>query len=439
VPTVAGNAARSKVLTRKTDDFRSDRTHTGGLSQEVFRVIAMKASTRPSFVLSDFVGLVYQAALDDVPQPDLVVALRQLLSAGCVQMLEFELPGWVPSGTTTSVEPGRFAAFESDYARHGFASDPLVRGMLGGSEGEVHTWDADAPDSEHDDFRQLLAGHGLRRAVGGFFRCGPRATVVLARARVQDLRFDLHALERLRAVLPHLRRAALLRQEARRERAAACAATRLLQQLPIAYALADGMGRCIECSEAFRQSAQRAGIQFVVGRMRFATGEQQAVWERALHELLLTGTERTLHPVGGLAGPSILLKPWAGDSAAGPDEERLALVVLEEHPVAAGAPPDMVRTSQARLTKAEMEVLGSMLSGVPAKMIAAQRGASVHTVRSQIVAVLEKTGYRTQRELVASVHGNSGFLDSGYVDSAFRDSGLDSGLQFTNSRRNARF
>jgi hypothetical protein len=72
-------------------------------------------------------------------------------------------------------------------------------------------------------------------------------------------------------------------------------------------------------------------------------------------------------------------------------------------------------------------------------MIAAQRGASVHTVRSQIVAVLEKTGYRTQRELVASVHGNSGFLDSGYVDSAFRDSGLDSGFRSSVSRRTARF
>jgi DNA-binding CsgD family transcriptional regulator len=398
----------------------------------------MKASSRPSIVLSDFVGLVYQAALDDVPQPDLVVVLRQLLSAGCVQMLEFELPGWVLLGTTTSVEPGRFAAFEADYARHGCPADPLVRALLGSSEGEVRTWDADAPDSEHDDFRQLLAGHGLRRAVGGFIRCGQRATVLLARARVQDLRFDLHALERLRAVLPHLRRAALLREEARRERAAARTATRLLQQLPFAYALADSIGRCIECSEAFRQAAQRAGIQFVVGRIRFSTGDQQAVWEHALQELLVTGAERTLRPVGGLSGPSIVLKPWVADSAAGPEAERLALVVLEEQPVTAGGPQDLVRNSQARLTKAEMEVLGSMLSGVPAKIIAAQRGASIHTVRSQIVAVLEKTGYRTQRELVASVHGNSGFLDSGYVDSTFRDSGLDSGFRSSISRRTAR-
>jgi DNA-binding CsgD family transcriptional regulator len=398
----------------------------------------MKASSRPSFVLSDFVGLVYQAALDDVPQPDLVVVLRQLLSAGCVQMLDFELPGWVPLGTTTSVEPGRFAAFEADYARHGCTADPLVRGLLESGEGEVRTWDADAPDSEHDDFRQLLAGHGLRRAVGGFFRCGQRATLLLARARVQDLRFDLHALERLQAVLPHLRRAALLREQARNERVTARTATRLLEQLPVAYALADGMGRCIECSEAFRQAAQRAGIQFVVGRIRFPSGDQQAVWEHALHELLVTGAERTLRPVGGLSAPIVLLKPWIGESPAGPDGERLALVVLEEHPAAAAGPQDALRTSQARLTKAEMEVLGSMLSGVPAKIIAAQRGASIHTVRSQIVAVLEKTGYRTQRELVASVHGNSGFLDSGYVDSSYRDSGLDSGFQSSLSRRTAR-
>ncbi|HZN48826.1 MAG TPA: helix-turn-helix transcriptional regulator, partial [Ramlibacter sp.] len=71
---------------------------------------------------------------------------------------------------------------------------------------------------------------------------------------------------------------------------------------------------------------------------------------------------------------------------------------------------------QARLTRAELEVLASLLTGLPAKTIAVQRGASVNTVRTQIMAILEKTGFRSQRELIASFGGT---VASGFVESTF--------------------
>jgi DNA-binding CsgD family transcriptional regulator len=62
----------------------------------------------------------------------------------------------------------------------------------------------------------------------------------------------------------------------------------------------------------------------------------------------------------------------------------------------------------ARLTHAELQVLAGLLKGLPAKAIAGKRNASVNTVRSQIMAILEKTGFRSQKELIASF-GNSSF------------------------------
>jgi len=46
-------------------------------------------------------------------------------------------------------------------------------------------------------------------------------------------------------------------------------------------------------------------------------------------------------------------------------------------------------------------VMSGLLKGWPAKVIASHRSASVNTVRSQIVAILEKTGFKTQKELMA--------------------------------------
>ncbi len=58
-----------------------------------------------------------------------------------------------------------------------------------------------------------------------------------------------------------------------------------------------------------------------------------------------------------------------------------------------------------------------MLKGLPAKAIAGLRGASVNTVRSQIMAILEKTGFRSQKELIATF-GHSSLESTGFQHSS---------------------
>ena len=61
-----------------------------------------------------------------------------------------------------------------------------------------------------------------------------------------------------------------------------------------------------------------------------------------------------------------------------------------------------------RLSKAEEEVLHLLLEGLGAKEISGARHCSYHTTRSQIAALLAKTGHSTQRGLVAHVHQVAG-------------------------------
>jgi DNA-binding CsgD family transcriptional regulator len=78
--------------------------------------------------------------------------------------------------------------------------------------------------------------------------------------------------------------------------------------------------------------------------------------------------------------------------------------------------------SRVRLTPAELEVAAGLLQGLSAKAIAKQRGASVNTVRSQIVAILDKTGHKSQRELIASFGASSFGGNSFFGASTFRRS-----------------
>ena len=47
-------------------------------------------------------------------------------------------------------------------------------------------------------------------------------------------------------------------------------------------------------------------------------------------------------------------------------------------------------------------MLSGPLQGYTGKVIAKSRGASVNTVRSQIMSILSKTGHRSQKELIAA-------------------------------------
>jgi DNA-binding CsgD family transcriptional regulator len=58
------------------------------------------------------------------------------------------------------------------------------------------------------------------------------------------------------------------------------------------------------------------------------------------------------------------------------------------------------------LTPAELEVMSDLMQGHSAKAIASQRDKSVNTVRCQITSILNKTGNRSQRELIARVFGS---------------------------------
>ena len=382
----------------------------------------MKRPVVPVIAPADLVGLVYEATVGKEGTGDLFAGVQDYLGADCLQIVSVDLTGGTVLASRLAREVPRMQAFNRAYAQRWSACDPLVSRLLSVPMGQVLRWPdpADGSDVAASPLcQELLLPHGLRWSMAGMFATSAGATVLMARASADKGPFDEAAASALQDLLPHFRRAASLRDDVQRQLGDAAKAAELLRELPVAYMLTDRFGRCVEANEAFRQESQRLGLRVVMGRLRFGRPEQQDLWERALQETHDTGVEQTVRstPMTGLQW-SVALKPWrrASDGAgeSGPDS-RLILAMLDVLPVASEQ-QEALLSHQARLTRAELEVLASLLTGLPAKTIAVQRGASVNTVRTQIMAILEKTGFRSQRELIASFGGT---VASGFVESTF--------------------
>jgi len=337
---------------------------------------------------------------------ELLEFIRHLLGAECLQLFECQLPQGALLGSRVATDTLALLAAHSARANAWPNADPFIAELLRAEDGELVRGEAGS--------RWTL---GLRfhpqidRAVL-IVVCGPPAA--------GDLVDQAEA--QLRELLPHLRRVARPRRAQPAGLGTAQQSVDILQQLPLGYVLTDQLGRCLDANDAFLKSATRFGMRVVMGRLRCAEPDQQAAWARALQEVHMTGTERPLVLRGGATAPvTLLLKPLRDRYGNAPERRAIVGVLLE----AAGAcsKDNGLQARSARLTRAELEVLASMLTGMPAKGIANQRGASINTVRTQITAVLEKMGFHSQRELIASfgASGYSGFQESGYEPPPFDD------------------
>jgi DNA-binding CsgD family transcriptional regulator len=179
-------------------------------------------------------------------------------------------------------------------------------------------------------------------------------------------------------------------------------AAQMVRLLPTPCLLTDEAGRCIERNPSFDKVLAMLPGSLRNGRVVFDDPFLQDSWRQALVEghataetqsLLANATRGSQWKVHVVPAPCL-------DSLGDPTPRRLMFVFFEK--LAATATQTRTLPSSRPLTKAELEVLASLLLGHTAKIIARSRGASVNTVRSQITSILGKTGHHTQKELIAS-------------------------------------
>jgi DNA-binding CsgD family transcriptional regulator len=189
-------------------------------------------------------------------------------------------------------------------------------------------------------------------------------------------------------------------------------ASELIGAFPFPCALVDRLGRCVDRNEAFDKTLAALPVSLAVGRIRFSRAEWQSLWEDALAQTCDTAAPVTLRLDPDPFRPwTVHLSPLRGVLSAPGRGQPAVLVVVQGRATLA----TLHVRHQARLTQAENEVLGALLRGRSAKAIANARGASVNTVRAQIMSILNKTGAGSQKELIAdSAFSDSGLMQDGY-------------------------
>lgn len=245
------------------------------------------------------------------------------------------------------------------------------------------------------------ADHALF-AIARFVPRGVDAVVVLRKADA----FTDGERSWMALMLPHIRAALELGEQLASPLPTVATAVHFARLVPTPCVLTDEDGRCIAQNPAFGRVLEATSGAVRGGTVVFDDSFLQDSWNQALLEGRVTAATQSLLATTATG------EEWKGHvvplSCVGSPVDgaprHLMLVMFERctgaetraHPVTGSSP----------LTRAELEVLASLLLGQTAKVIASTRGASVNTVRSQITSILGKTGYQSQKKLIASLGPN---------------------------------
>jgi DNA-binding CsgD family transcriptional regulator len=382
----------------------------------------MKSQRALSQGQSQLIELIYSSASDGTRVADLLRSLATYLDADCAQLYTIHLQTQTVVDSRITGGDERMREFNSLYVRQWHALDPrakLLTSLPMGTVLKCHERFDETFVATSSFYQDFFIPAGFRWAMAGMYPSGAgTATIVSVVRSVGQPAFEDWTANTLKSLLPHFQQASRLSSKMDHQAAAIRSATNLWHAIPAACLFTDEAGRCIEGNEAFWEAGPRLAMRVLTGRVRFDSAELQQQWEAALWETRATGVGRAFDAVvAGGRQCTVRLVPCESLLASGEAIDKpMIAAVFDEQGQGAYAAADLA-VIKAGLTKAELEVLAGLLKGMPAKAIAGHRNASVNTVRSQIMAILEKTGFSSQKELIASF-GASTFEDSSFHETS---------------------
>jgi DNA-binding CsgD family transcriptional regulator/PAS domain-containing protein len=362
--------------------------------------------------LLDLVGSIYASATEPDALPQTLSALSKTVQGEFAQILTLERGSGRVLHSCISDAGATFEKAHDRYVSQWAALDPRAAWLASlppGSVARCHETFDDAFIGTSSFYQEYLIPLGFRWALAGVLDSGPDTLTAIVNVRkIDSPPFEDWAAAALQQLLPHFQKAHLIRVKLEQQAAAGASAVEMIRALPVPCLFTDHAGRCVERNRAFEEIMEAFSVQLVIGRVRFPDSDLQNTWETALsdtHATALGHTFAATAPNGKQWGVHLIpSQPLPGNGEA--VDAKMILVVFEPKAAYGQASVESVALG-AKLTRAELEVATSLLQGFSAKVIAKQRGASVNTVRSQITSILEKTGYKSQRELIAAVGASS--------------------------------
>jgi DNA-binding CsgD family transcriptional regulator len=228
-------------------------------------------------------------------------------------------------------------------------------------------------------------------------------------------RVDPEMRRRMRFIVPHIRRAALIGKVIDLKTAEAATFAHILDGLSAGMLLVDANGRIVHANAKGHALLAEGSVLSTVGR-KLAAHDASA--EQALHEVFLAagggdaavGTMGIAVPIKARGGEQyvahVLPLTSGARQRAGKTYTAAAAVFVQKAALETPSPPEVIARTY-KLTPTELRVLLAVVEIGGAPEVAEALGISAETVKTHLGNVYEKTGTNRQADLVKLVAGFS--------------------------------
>jgi DNA-binding CsgD family transcriptional regulator len=213
----------------------------------------------------------------------------------------------------------------------------------------------------------------------------------------------------LRALMPHLRQAAILHGEWGLVRARLDTFTGHLDRYRHAFLLIDAERRVLYSNDAARELTDaRDGLAIEAGRILLRSPKEDAEFRAAARTIASARDASTMHRVE-VSRPSgrnpfrLVLMPAhaSGGVPLGVSQPTITVLIADSESEA--EPDQSLLRELFSLTRAEARIAGKLALGRSVEEIATEAGTSVATVRTHVKRIMAKTGTERQGQLISLV------------------------------------
>jgi PAS domain-containing protein/DNA-binding CsgD family transcriptional regulator len=361
------------------------------------------------------IGSLYDAAAEPERWPDTLIGIADLLGAVGSQFYfwdryhdatEFAVVGRLP-------EEGNEA-----YMRHYGAIDTRRQALERVPVGKVTAYDLDFDGGrfrKSEFLNDFLIPYGVPYVAGARpFETANQSAIIAVLRNFHQGPFAGSELATFGRLVPHLQRAARLHLQMRELRVRDQMVEAALDRLPFGVVLVDATGRALIVNRAAEEmAAANDGLLLRSGLLTADRTQEASELARHIAEAVQTASRR--HGQGGgsllLSRPSgrrpfaLLVAPLSPDvTFAAEHQAPVALILitdLERQPKVLGRR----LVDLFGLTPAEACLVVALVAGKRLEDIAEERGVRMPTLRTQLRAILDKTGTRRQADLMRLIMG----------------------------------
>lgn len=231
------------------------------------------------------------------------------------------------------------------------------------------------------------------------------AEIGIMRGREQA-QYDEQTQRRANRLVRHFQQSLGIAQRLQSHHFGIAAFEQFLNSQKEAVFICDEQGRLLQHNNAAERCLQASNLLKTIypNHLLFIDSTSQKKFDLALSQISVINTDYSFIVTNSSGVFKVRIQPWMHAQTHSLGVVRSSAAMMYIYPLRCAidlALCDLI--SHYAFTKAEAEVVQALCRGTTLQEIAAMRNASIHTVRQQVKTCLQKTGTRSQAELVSKV------------------------------------